>query len=38
MRAVTPLAEAIATERSERMGEEAIDNHLVKKAPTLGVE
>ncbi|EQQ80142.1 hypothetical protein G773_04759 [Escherichia coli HVH 112 (4-5987253)] len=38
MREVTPLAAAPATERSERVGEEAEENHLVKKAPTLGVE
>ena len=38
MREVTPLAAAPATERSERVGEEAEDNRLVKKAPTHSVE
>lgn len=38
MREVTPLAAAPATERSERVGEEAEENQLVKKAPTLDVE
>ena len=38
MREVAPLAAAPATERSERVGEEAEEYRLFKKAPTLGVE